>query len=118
MSTFGKKSLIWWDYQNSHNREITLSCYNHTPTTIQLLILQQWYPIGMKVLIDSKYLYQIINHKPFSQLNQILHLELQLIDTTIPPYKHIILKHPLLIKPLQSEIIQLKREIKLNKLLQ
>lgn len=44
MSTFGKKALMWWDYDdhtlnNAHR-------FNSTPKNIQIQILEKWYPIG------------------------------------------------------------------------
>ena len=42
MSTFGKKSLNWWDYDdNSQSLR-----FNHTDLEIQLEILKKWYPVG------------------------------------------------------------------------
>lgn len=46
MSTFGRKSLIWWDYEN-RSKENAIRFY-HTPMDIQLEILEKWYPIGSK----------------------------------------------------------------------
>jgi hypothetical protein len=48
MSTFGKKSLVWWDYDdhtlnNAHR-------FNSTPKNIQIQILEKWYPIGSKFI--------------------------------------------------------------------
>jgi len=45
MSTFGKKSLVWWDYKN-HARD-NVRRFTFTPKDFQLKILQKWYPIGM-----------------------------------------------------------------------
>ena len=46
MSTFGRKSLIWCDYEN-RTKEYAIRFY-HTPMDIQLEILEKWYPIGSK----------------------------------------------------------------------
>lgn len=46
MSTFGRKSLIWWDYEN-RTKENAIRFY-HTKMNIQLEILEKWYPIGSK----------------------------------------------------------------------
>ena len=48
MSTFGKKALTWWDYDdhtlgNAHR-------FNSTPKNIQAQILEKWYPIGSKFI--------------------------------------------------------------------
>jgi len=67
MSTFSRKSLIWWNYDN-HSQEYALR-YAHTPKDIQLKILQKWYPIGTKIneynILSksfSKTIYEITNH--------------------------------------------------------
>ena len=44
MSTFGRKALIWWDYENRSKQNSIR--FNHTPMDIQLSILEKWYPIG------------------------------------------------------------------------
>ena len=41
MSTFGKKALINWDYDS-----IDYIRYNHTPKSMQLKILEKWYPLN------------------------------------------------------------------------
>jgi len=116
MSTFGKKSLLWWDYQKSHSRENVIR-YNHTPEALQLQILEKWYPIGMQVSVDSKYIYRIVSYVQ-STWDNIFFLKLEILNE--PPNRFVqreITKHPLQIKPLESEIIGLKRDIKLNKIL-
>jgi len=116
MSTFGKKSLVWWGYQNSHSRENVIR-YNHTPEALQLQILEKWYPIGMQVSVDSKYTYRIVNYVELNMANTFF-LKLEIVNE--PPNRFVqreITKHPLQIKPLDSEIIELKRNIKLNKIL-
>ena len=114
MSTFGKKSLVWWDYQNSHSRDNVIR-YNHTPIKHQLEILNKWYPIGMQVKVD-KYLYKIVDYVQ-TNMASVWYLKLEVID---PPHRFVsdeLTKHPLQIKPLDSEITQLRRDIKLNRLL-
>lgn len=61
MSTFGKSSLIWWDY---HTRDrAALLRFNSTPKPLQIKILEKWYPIGSKVgLGDGKYEYIVYEH--------------------------------------------------------
>lgn len=46
MSFYGKKALIWWNYDVSHE-----SCtrYAHSSEELQLKILEKWYPIGTKI---------------------------------------------------------------------
>jgi hypothetical protein len=53
VSTFGKKSLIWWDYEN-RTKEYAIR-FNHTPMDIQLEILTKWFPIGSKCDIYREY---------------------------------------------------------------
>jgi hypothetical protein len=115
MSTFGKKSLIWWDYQNSHSRDNVIR-FNHTPVELQLEILNKWYPIGMQVKVDSRYLYKIVDYVEVN-MAYVWYLKLEVID---PPHRFVtdvITKHPLQIKPLDGEITQLRRDIKINRLL-
>jgi len=45
MSTYGRKSLVWWDFDD--HSKISAIRYNHTPKEVQLKILQKWYPIGL-----------------------------------------------------------------------
>jgi len=41
MSTFGKKALVFWDYDSNEWER-----FSKTPVDIQLQILEKWYPIG------------------------------------------------------------------------
>ena len=41
MSTFGKKALVFWDYDSDEWKR-----FSKTPVDIQLQILEKWYPIG------------------------------------------------------------------------
>jgi len=111
MSTFGKKSLVWWDYKN-HQRDNVLR-FTSTPKPLQLKILEKWYPIGM---IMSEPIYRsIVKYRIVGYEETISHytLKLERLDET----KYITSKHTLMIEPLDGEIIQLKREYKINKLL-
>lgn len=107
MSTFGKKALIWWDYHNYERENIRR--YMSTPHSLQLKILEKWYPIGMIVQVSTEK-YEIINHVltlrgyeiELKNLNEDIRLKL--------------IRNPLTVTPLKSEIIQLKRHYKLEKL--
>jgi hypothetical protein len=44
MSTFGKKALMWWDYDD-HTKDAAHR-FNSTPKNTQIQILEKWYPIG------------------------------------------------------------------------
>ena len=48
MSTFGKKALMWWDYDD-HTKD-TAHRFNSTPKNIQIQILEKWYPIGSRFI--------------------------------------------------------------------
>jgi len=41
MSTFGKKALVYWNYDSNETNR-----FSKTPVEIQLKILEKWYPIG------------------------------------------------------------------------
>lgn len=41
MSTFGRKALIWWNYD-----DVDKTRFTHTPDDMQLKLLEKWYPIG------------------------------------------------------------------------
>ena len=43
MSTFGKKALVFWDYDSNETNR-----FSKTPIEIQLQILEKWYPIGWR----------------------------------------------------------------------
>jgi hypothetical protein len=71
MSTFGKKSLIWWDYDD-HSKGNAIR-YLHTPLDLQLKILEKWYPIGLRFTKDKGWgslyqdstIYKIIGYQQF-----------------------------------------------------
>ena len=48
MSTFGKKALVWWDYDD-HTRDAAHR-FNSTPKNIQIQILEKWYPVGSRFI--------------------------------------------------------------------
>ena len=61
MSTFGNKSLIWWNY-HTRDRDALLR-FNSTSKDLQLKILEKWYPIDMMVgLGDDRYKYKIVKY--------------------------------------------------------
>ena len=43
MSTYGKKSLVYWDYSN-----VDIKRFLKSKKEVQLMILKKWYPIGEK----------------------------------------------------------------------
>ena len=113
MSTFGNKSLIWWDY---HTRDrVTLLRFNTTPKPLQLQILEKWYPIGMIVgLGDGKYNYEIIEyvqHLTYWSVRVVLKAEGSLMDKMQSD------RNPLGLYPSPEWEKQLKRQYKLDRLL-
>jgi len=56
MSTFGKKALIWWNYEYSKEG---VTRFNHTDSELQLEILKKWYPIGSSCREKEKYTYKV-----------------------------------------------------------
>ena len=65
MSTFGKKSLLKWDYDS-----VDYLRWNKTPKNIQLEILKKWYPIG-------EYFYY---HSPFDQNKEKKGIKVIVVD--------------------------------------
>jgi hypothetical protein len=65
MSTFGKKSLLKWDYDS-----VDYLRWNKTPKNIQLEILKKWYPIG-------EYFYY---HSPFDRNKEKKGIKIKIVD--------------------------------------
>lgn len=112
MSTFGKKALIWWDYEN-HSKECALR-YNHTPPEIQLQILHKWYPIGMKFK-------NINNWGIMKGYNTVINYEQNNAGIYLIKYKSDIhnetyLQNPVLTHPEENFLKALKRQYKIEKL--
>lgn len=71
MSTFGKKALVWWDYDD-HSKGNAIR-YLHTPLDLQLKILEKWYPFGLLFKKDKGWgplhqdntIYEIIGYQQF-----------------------------------------------------
>jgi hypothetical protein len=63
MSTFGKKALSYWDYDDNSKKNVMR--FNHTNSELQLEILKKWYPIGCrcrKRSSDMSYSWEIIGY--------------------------------------------------------
>ena len=56
MSTFGRKALVWWDYEDNSKQNVMR--FNHTDLDIQLKILEKWYPIGLRCREKEKFNYR------------------------------------------------------------
>jgi hypothetical protein len=113
MSTFGKKSLIWWDY---HTHDVVR--YNHTDPILQLRILEKWYPIGMEFNIWSAYSKRL--EKPLHIITGYKYHELlqtHRISSDLYFGKSAEPKHPMLVIPTDDWILKIKREYKIERLL-
>lgn len=119
MSTFGNKSLIWWDYHTypksgRHDRAALLR-FNSTPKDIQLKILEKWYPVGMKVgLGDGRYNYEIVEY--IEKLN-FWNVKVSLKSEGILLNNMISERNPLGLYPSPDWEKQIKRQSKLDRLL-
>jgi hypothetical protein len=113
MSTFGRKALIWWDYEN-HSKENALR-YNHTPPEIQLQILHKWYPIGMKFknITNWGVMHGYNNIITYEQNNAGIYLIKYKSDIHTNEYT----QNPVLTQPEENFLKALKRKYKIEKLL-
>jgi hypothetical protein len=53
MSTYGKKAMVYWEYEEKNTQE-ELYRFNHTTHNIQEEIIKRWYPIGLTCQQYSK----------------------------------------------------------------
>lgn len=119
MSTFGKKALVWWDYEN-HTKE-NATRFNHTSLDIQKAILEKWYPIGTRFTKQAFFggtdpnTYKITDH--------ILTLIGYQIKYDIVEYKRATYKmgedplNPVSIMVIESDKMGLKRDYKIERIL-
>jgi hypothetical protein len=119
MSTFGKKALVWWDYEN-HTKE-NATRFSHTSLDIQKAILEKWYPIGTRFTKQGFFggkdanTYKITDH--------VLTLIGYQIKYDIFEYKKATYKmgevplNPVSIMVIESDKTGLKRDYKIEKLL-
>ena len=116
MSTFGKKAINWWVYDN-HSRENMIR-WNHTPKDVQLKILERWFPIGIRVRRYSNYnsRYMKTEYKVIGHIESLSGWKLQ-VDTTkrlhATDLPDII---PVMVKPIDEDYYKIKREVKLDKI--
>lgn len=114
MSTFGKKSLSWWNY-NTNGDKLISQQFRNTDSDLQLNILEKWYPIGTKVQkwnwLLQKYNgdeWTIIRYELSNNVYSIILVNKdQYNDSRIPT----------LLKPIKEELNKILREIKLNKII-
>ncbi len=119
MSTFGKKALVWWDYEDHKD----LGRFNNTPKDIQLSILEKWYPIGFRCHVrtnsygkwgvtSSVY---IVNSYVATLGGYRVVIRLEQSDPVIKfPDEN---RHPMMIYPTNEYRQMIKRNSKLNRIL-
>lgn len=114
MSTFGKKSLIWWDY-NDHSKENAIR-FNHSSDEIQLKILEKWYPIGMRFKRSDGYNKSIYVIKNYIKVYWGWSIEFDTVEVSKYLYQDNKNINPVNIIPEPDCLIPLKREYKLERL--
>ncbi len=113
MSTFGKKSLISWDY-HSYDRDEVIR-YHHTDKSLQIKILETWYPIGLMCSFrDNNYIYRITEYKQFIHSWELVLKRIN-PDGTLDMME--INRTPLSVLPHPDFEKMLKRDKKINKIL-
>lgn len=118
MSTFGKKALVWWDYEN-HTKE-NATRFNHTSLDIQKAILEKWYPIGTRF---TKQGFFGTDHNTYKITDHILTLIGYQIKYDIVEYKRATYKmgevplNPVSIMVIESDKMGLKRDYKIERIL-
>lgn len=117
MSFYGKKALVWWDY-NDFSKE-SLIRYAHTNEEKQLEILKKWYPIGTKIrtynILGSNFSKTIWEIDGYEKMQWGWALSYKNDDVTKAPfYKPL---NPHRCKVLEEYQIKIKREHKLNRIL-
>jgi len=122
MSTFGKKSLCWWDYSD-HSKENAIR-YQHTPNDLQLKILEMWYPVGARFKISTKYSNYTIVSDLFEIKSYVEHLGSWSIDyqhvdigKRVARFRTITPINPVYIAMEPETLVPLKRGFRLDKLL-
>ena len=117
MSYFGKKSLIWWDYED-HSKHNALR-YIHSELSLQYKVLSKWYPRGLLFTkFNDDRVYRIVDYienqscwfivyEPTEQTDKLVH-KLNNFNNTA---------NPVLINPLSESILPLKRGSKLDRIL-
>lgn len=125
MSTFGKRALIEWNYDEDYEQ---VKRYNNTPKDLQLEILKKWYPIGMicglRITMGPKFVNTsdigynfIITEYYESLIHWQVKIKTTLVDRYGNPQKYTNTKHPLRLIPEPNFETQLRRQYKLDNLL-
>jgi hypothetical protein len=117
MSYFGKKALVWWDYENHTKENVTR--FNHSNLEIQHQILEKWYPKGMLFKRENDSTTYRINEYVKGLVGWLIEYkpvdEFEKVKFSISQSSNVI--HPLIIFPLNESILPIKRSSKLNRLL-
>jgi hypothetical protein len=120
MSTFGKKSLVWWDYED--HSKVNAIRYLHTPLDLQLKILEKWYPIGLRFTKDKGWgtlhqdntIYEIIGYQQFQTFWGI---NAKIIEGRTVYFKSDEFVNPVIILVEEDSVKTIKREYKLERIL-
>ena len=122
MSTFGKKALVWWDYED--HSKINAVRYLHTPLDLQLKILEKWYPIGLRFRRDKGWgplhkdstIYEIIGYQQFQTFWGINSRIIEGRDYSLRTPQGIFI-NPVTILVEEDSVRTIKREYKLERIL-
>ena len=122
MSTFGKKALVWWDYED--HSKINAIRYLHTPLDLQLKILEKWYPIGLRFRRDKGWgplhkdstIYEIIGYQQFQTFWGINSRIIEGRDYSLRTPQGIFI-NPVTILVEEDSVRTIKREYKLERIL-
>ena len=111
MSTFGKKALVFWEYDSNETNR-----FSKTPIKIQLKILEKWYPIGWRCKFFAP---TYLSHIEYEIKDYILHVG-GFYTVLIEPK----ITSPMVVKsgynPLKLDLLNkqiLRREYKLERIL-
>lgn len=122
MSTFGKKALVWWDYED--HSKINAVRYLHTPLDLQLKIIEKWYPIGLRFRRDKGWgplhkdstIYEIIGYQQFQTFWGINSRIIEGRDYSLRTPQGIFI-NPVTILVEEDSVRTIKREYKLERIL-
>jgi hypothetical protein len=117
MSTFGKKALKWWDYNNNGDK-LANQRFINTDIDLQLKIIEKWYPIGTKIQVWNwllkRYSGDVWTIEKYEIVNN--HWKIWIIsETKYDNYHKTTL--PTLCQPTPEERKKIIRNIKLNKII-
>jgi len=116
MSTFGKKSLVWWNY-NTNGDKLTNKRFINTDTYLQLQILEKWYPVGTKVYIWNGLIKKYSSHTWTIEKYEIVngYWNIWIFSETKYDNYHKTIS-PIFCLPIPEERKKIIRDFKLNKI--